>query len=491
MGSRRTRCKSIRVSLLAAAILLGCLPLYAQETAALDAAAALEQTLTAAIAKAEKSVVAIARVRRSQPGEIAGEPRPDAFGRRTAPLDPPQPTDPDFIANDYSAGVVVGPGLILTAAHVLGEESDYYVTAADHRVLKAAVRAADPRSDLAVLSVNANDLPPIAMGNADELRKGQIAIALGNPYGIARDGQASATWGIIANLQRKAPARPTESDPNGRPTLHHYGTLIQTDAKLNWGTSGGPLLNLRGEMIGLCVALPIAGGYDAAGGYAMPVDVAFRRALETLKLGREVEYGFLGVQPQHLSEQEVLAGGRGTRVGEVKRHSAAARHGLRVGDLITAVDGTPIYDADGLILNVGKLSADATTRLTLVRDGRRQTVDVGLTKFAVLGRKTVTAKAPGWRGMRVEYLTAVVDDNGRMVGNDLKDSAAVVVVEVLESSPAWKAGLRAGMLVTHVDHQPVATPKEFAKAAAQNSGAVQLQIADDAKNPIRTIEPGT
>ncbi len=115
-------------------------------------------------------------------------------------------------------------------------------------------------------------MTPIALGNAAELKKGQIVISLGNPYAVARDGQASAAWGIVSNLGRKAPATPSESDPSGRPTLHHYGTLIQTDAKLNLGTSGGPLLNLKGEMVGLSVVLAAAAGYEAAGGYAIPVD---------------------------------------------------------------------------------------------------------------------------------------------------------------------------------------------------------------------------
>ena len=107
--------------------------------------------------------MAIARVRRERPGEsFQLETRPDPFGRRPMPLAPPQPTDPDFIPNEYAAGVFVGPGLVLTAAHVLGDESDYYVTTIQHKVYKATVRAADPRSDLAVLAIGATDLPPSA-----------------------------------------------------------------------------------------------------------------------------------------------------------------------------------------------------------------------------------------------------------------------------------------------------------------------------------------
>ncbi len=463
----------------------------AQESpSGLDAAAAIEKTFVDVIARTEKSVVAIARVRRERPGEVFQlELRPDPFGRRPMPLAPPQPTDPDFIPNEYAAGVIVGPGLVLTAAHVLGDESDYYVTTIQHKVYKATVRAADPRSDLAVLAIAATDLPAVSFGNADELKKGQIVIGLGNPYAIARDGQPSAAWGIVANLQRKAPATPSESDPTGRPALYHYGTLIQTDAKLGLGTSGGPLLNLRGEMVGLSVALAVAAGYETAGGYAIPVDAAFRRAVETLKRGREVEYGFLGIQPMNLAQEEVLRGVQGTRVLQVIPGTPAARFGLRPGDVIAAVNGTPLHDADGLVLNVGKLPADAVTRLSVWRSGTMRTVSVELSKYAVRGRKIVTETDPAWRGLRVEYPTAVVDEEGRLRFSSSAVENAVAVVEVADGSPAAAAGLRRGMLITHVDRLPVHTPKEFALVVARNHGPVQLRLAGGEKNPTRTVGP--
>ena len=459
--------------------------LHAQE----DAVASLEKSLVDVIARNERSVVAIARVRRDRTGETFQlEQRIDAFGRRTLPLAPPLPTDADFVPNEYGAGVVVGRGLILTAAHLLGDDSDYYVATADRKMVKAVVRGADPRSDLAVLTIDAVDLPPIAFGDAAGLKKGQIVVSLGNPHAIARDGQASASWGIVANLGRKAPVSPTDSDAAGRSALYCYGTLIQTDARLTLGTSGGPLLNLRGEMIGLSVALATAAGQESAGGYAIPVDAVFRRAVEILKQGREVEYGFLGIQPASLQAQERLDGMQGIRVSQVIPGTSAARFGLRAGDIVVSVDGTPLYDADGLILHVGKLAADAVTRLKIVRDGAPQTLDVTLSKFAVRGQKIVTTTDPAWRGLRVEYLTAVPDENGRFRTMPNVDDA-VIVTEVADNSPAAAAGLRRGMLITHVDRSPIHTPKEFAAAATRNTGDVELRITGDAKNPIRTVKP--
>ncbi len=215
----------------------------AGEPTELDVASAIEQVLADSIARCEKSVVAIARVVGNDP--LAVDVQPDFFGRK------PSPADPEFRASTFATGVIVGPGLVLTNQHVLaaGAPTDsYFITTISKRFYPARIKASDPRSDMAVLEVigkfPAEDFAVMPLGEGSKLRKGQIVIALGNPYAIARDGQASASWGIVANLQLKAPP---SSDERPRSTLHHYGTLIQTDAKLNLGTSGGALLNLKGE----------------------------------------------------------------------------------------------------------------------------------------------------------------------------------------------------------------------------------------------------
>jgi len=463
-----------------------------QEPSALEVAAAMEKALVEAIAAAEESVVAIARVRKEPPGEAFGfEFRPDPFGRRTVPSLAPKPTDPDFIPNEYATGVVVGRrGLILTAYHVLSDQSEYYVTPHDGKVYRAWIKGADPRSDLAVLAIDAANLKPITFGDAGQLKKGQIVIALGNPYAIARDGQVSASWGIVANLARKAAPQAAMSDYSRKSTLHHYGTLIQTDAKLNLGTSGGPLLNLKGEMVGLTTSLAAAAGYEQAAGYALPVDATFRRVVETLKQGREVEYGYLGIQPTNLRPGEISEGLRGTRVGLVLPGSAAHRHGVQVGDIITSVDGQPIRDADGLVLAVGRLPVEATVRLGVLRGGRRVNVEVVLGKFPVRGKKIVTTPAPGWRGLRIDYPTALADPTKRGLFDMSFFEGGVVVTDVEEGTPAWEAGLRPKDVVSHVDREPVHTPKEFREAVSGKKGPVRLTLRDDnGHSEIRTISP--
>jgi serine protease Do len=334
---------------------------------------------------------------------------------------------------------------------------------------------------LAVLAVDAGGLVPIAFGNGETLNKGQIVVTLGNPYAIARDGQVSAGWGIVANLGRKAPPTPDQSDASGKRTLHQFGTLIQTDAKLNLGTSGGPLLNLQGQMVGLSVALAAVAGYEKAAGYAIPVDETFRRVVATLKQGREVEYGFLGIQPTNLRPQEILDGMQGIRVDRVVPGTPAARIGLEPDDIITAVGGRTIYEPDTLVLEVGKLPVEAVAELSVIRDGRKRTVEVTLAKYPVRGRKVITTPAPAWRGLRIDYTTALVDDELQGESAGAAFDQGVIVVEVEEGTPCWEAGLRRGMRITHVGHTPVNAPREFYAAVAGSAGPVEVQLAEDHK----------
>jgi S1-C subfamily serine protease len=478
----------LAVALLLVSWLAGYEPTLAQDASSVE----VEKSLVAAIAKAEKSVVAIARVKKELPGDtFLLETRPDPFGRRAFLPSPPQPTDPDFLPNEYGTGVVVDRhGLILTAYHVLGEDSEYYVTTSDRKIYKAVPKAADPRSDLAVLAIEANDLTPISLGDAEKIRKGQIVIVLGNPFAIARDGQVSASWGIVSNLARKAPAAPSESDLTGKPTLHHFGTLIQTDAKLNLGTSGGSLVDLNGDMIGLTVSWAAASGFESAAGYAIPIDATFRRVLETLKQGREVEYGFLGVPPTNLQPQEILDGKHGIRVTQSVPGTPAAKAGVKVGDVITAVNDEPVYDADGFVLSVGKQPAEATVKLAVLRGDRPKTIEAKLSKYPVRGKKIVTQADSPWRGLRVEYPTAVVDEQGRGMAGLSFPEHGVTVVEVAENSPASAAGLRVGMILATVNRTAINSPKDFYTAVEKLAGPVSVRIADERTQPERIIEAG-
>lgn len=455
---------------------------------ALAVVAALEQAITSAIARAEKSVVALYRVPRRRPGDPWGpELRPDPFGRQLPPFSLPQPGEPEFLPSEYGSGVVIDArGQILTAYHVIGEDVEnyeFYVTTCDRRTFPAVPFAADPRSDLAVLNVAADGLQPITLGDAAQVRKGQIVVALGNPFAIARDGQPSASWGIVSNIQRKAPPRPTSGESTGRTTLHHFGTLIQTDARLNWATSGGALINLKGEMIGLLTALPAVAGFESAAGYAYPVDETFRRVIDTLKQGREVEYGFLGVSPADLTSEEVLRGLRGARVDRIIPGTPAELCGLLPGDVVTAINGTPIYDADGLVLEVGRMPVEARVRVDFVRNGRPGQVEAVLTKYPVRGRKIVSTPSASWRGVRVDYLSTAMDSATGLFVASLGGQSGVVVAAVDKGSPAWKAGLRPGSYILQVEGERIDSPAEFHQVVAKFAGTVRLIIREQPGGP--------
>ena len=447
-------------------------PAVSQQITGLQAAAAMEDVLVQAIAQAERSVVALARVRRHDNDHL--DLTPNAFNQLRSSQ---RPGDADFIPNEYATGLVVdASGLILTAYHVLREDSDYWVTTADRKTYQVKrIRGADPRSDLAVLEIEATDLVPIKFGDATKLKKGQIVIALGNPHAIARDGQVSASWGIVSNLGRKdVPSIPEPEGATTKPTLHQYGMLIQTDAKLNLGTSGGALLNLRGEMVGMTVALSASLGFEQSAGFALPVDELFLRALKTLKQGREVEYGLLGVS---LPQPGDLKSSQGVQVKGVVDGTPADRSRLRPGDVITHVNQQEIHDSDALMLNVGKLPADGSVQLTVQRDGKTMVVTVDeLTKYWVSGKKIVTTLSPAWRGIRIDYVTASRDFQFLSLQRRLDPQGAVLVTEVEENSPAWNEGLRPDMMISHVAGNRVATPKQFHQEVAGKNSPVKLRL---------------
>ncbi len=454
---------------------------------------AVENVMVKAIAAAERSVVAIARVSRVDNDRI--DALTDPFNR-LRPMQSPRPGDPEFIPNDYATGVVVGPGLILTANHVLHDDSDYWVSVAVGKTYKVTrIRGADPRSDLAVLEIKAPDLTAIKFGDGAKLKKGQIVIALGNPYAIARDGEASASWGIVSNLSRKdGPWPPEREDRPGpsRPTLHQYGTLIQTDARLNLGTSGGALLNLKGEMVGLTISLAAALGYEQAAGFAIPVDETFLRALDALKQGNEVEYGFLGISMPQPGDP-IARTTTGAVVSQAIEGTPAGRAQLRTGDVITRVNDFPVNEADDLLLHVGALPPDSSVRLTVLRDGQPHSIVIPeLAKYGVSSKQVVTNPPPGWRGLRVDYVSITLARDVRSLSDQrrIDPQGSVLITEVEPDSAAWKEGLRTDMMISHVDNRRVSTPKEFRAAVADKEGPVQLRLSPSPDDrAVRTVPP--
>jgi S1-C subfamily serine protease len=323
-------------------------------------------------------------------------------------------------------------------------------------------------------------------------------MALGNPQAIARDGEVSASWGIISNVLRQAPrGDPQRSNNSGSSdTLHHFGTLIQTDAKLNLGFSGGALINLRGEMVGLTVSYAAAAGYESAAGFAIPVNDAFRRAVDTLKQGRKPEFGFLGVELEPIAAELRQAGVHGALLTSVLPATPAARADLKPGDVISHINGDQVRDDDDLIRLVSSLPPETNAEFTIVRGNLQRGRTRIVRKRVLLSKKFVathrpqfgTAEERSWRGVQVDYATAA--PNFRSLAHRIDRDGCVHLSRVENDSPAWQAGLRAGMLTTHVQRRRVVTPAEFYAAVDGRDGDVRLHmITADGTTEVRTISP--
>jgi serine protease Do len=487
--------------------------LSANEPDGLAAAVAIQDTFVRVIESAEKSVVSIARAKiRPAAPPILEAPRRPFPGRAEPGIEDTE----RFIPNEFGAGIVLDEnGLILTNYHLVRggptveprpdykAEQTLYVRLPDRRGFEARILAADPRSDLAVLKIPANDLKPIRLGNAASARKGQFVIALGNPYQIARDGSASATWGIIGNLTRLPLSEPGRDDRPTGDTIQNLGVLMQIDTRLDLGTSGGALLNLQGELIGITTALAAIVGYEKSAGFAVPVDDSTRRIIETLRQGKEVEYGFLGVQMDDddllSSNDELLPVAAkyhqhgAARIKSVVPNLPAERGGLKNNDLVVRVGEKPIYSRKDLMREIGLLAPGTVVPMRVWRPADRAdlqlAVEVG--KWPRDNEEAMITSArirEPWRGLIYDYPTSRFRFSSTLMTRPERNSG-VIVLDVLADSPA-AAELRPEDVITHVNGRPVRTPKDFLEAVQGQTGPVQLQVLPGAQPqaPSRSVE---
>lgn len=391
--------------------------------------------------------------------------------------------NPDNVPESYGSGVVVDEkGLILTNYHVVREATKVYVRLPGRRGSYADIHAADPRSDLAVLQVldrQVLPLRPIKMGDGG-VRKGKLVLSLANPFAAGfRDGSPSASWGIISNVRRRGPSALVREEEQNRLPLHQFGTLLQTDARLNLGCSGGALIDLKGELIGLTTSVAAINGSETSGGFAVPMDAGMRRIVEVLKTGAEVEYGFLGVLPSRETRSD------GVRIESVSQGSPAERAGLGEGWVVRSIDGIPVRSVEDLFLAVGMALAGSRVKLEAVRPGSTRTdvLEASLAKFHVPG-KIIASKKPAFiRGLRVDYASAMLQRNGSWRGDHYD---GVYVREVEPPDPGKQARAPLDAIITHVNGRPVNSPEEFAQQVGKQTGPVELTITS--RDPTRVSQ---
>jgi S1-C subfamily serine protease len=376
---------------------------------------------------------------------------------------------PETIPESYGSGVVMDEsGLVLTTAHVVTRATKIYVRLPGQQGSWADIHALDPRSDLAVLRLlrRPPDLKAIPIGDGTHLRKGAFVVSLANPFAAGfRDGSPSASLGIVSNLRRRAPGLTSDIE-RSRGNIHHLGSLIQTDARLQLGCSGGALLNLQGEMVGLTTAIAAISGGETPGGFAVAIDTGIRRIIDVLKHGDEVEYGFLGVRLH--PDREGGGPGRGVSLAEVPVGGPAWRAGLRATDVIVAVNDRPVRENDDLFLLVSTQLAGNEVRIEVIRPGQgRQVFPVRLAKFPVPGTPIASHRERPRLGLRVDY-TSVIGLQSRSIPE------GVVIRDVEPQSPADQAHLRPDTVIRRVNGRAVQSPAEFYQAVDHAAGPVEL-----------------
>jgi serine protease Do len=352
------------------------------------------------------------------------------------------------------SGVIVSPdGYILTNNHVIEGANDIKVYLSDKRELTARLIGADPKTDIAVVKIDAKNLPTLAIADSSQAQVGDIALAIGNPFGIGQ----TVTMGVISATGR------------GNLGIEDYEDFIQTDAAINPGNSGGALINASGQLIGVNTAILSRAGGNQGVGFAVPSNLAREVMSQLLKSGK-VSRGYLGViiQPvtSDIAKAFNLADARGALIGEVSADSPAAKAGLAQGDVITELNGARVDDSRELRLKISQLAPGSTVKLKVVRDGAARDLDIALGELPN-EKETASNEKPdnsSLNGLTVENLTPQIARQLELPAS----MTGVIVTDVQDGSRADDAGMRRGDVIQQVNRQPVKTVADFERAMKQS-----------------------
>lgn len=402
---------------------------------------------------------------------IATTQRPRPQEGRRPPQAPPSFRGPfrDFFGEDFferffgeppqrerrslGSGVIVDKrGYILTNNHVIEQADQIEVRLSDKRKFTAAVIGKDPKTDLAVIKIDApDDLPVAKLGDSGKIRIGEWAIAIGNPFGLDQ----TVTVGVISAVGR--------SDVG----ITTYEDFIQTDASINPGNSGGPLVNINGEVIGINTAI-VATGQGI--GFSIPINMA-REIKDRLIAQGKVVRGWLGVGIQELTEELAAQFGvkpeDGVLVGNVMQDSPAERGGMKTGDILQEFNGTRISNVRQLQREVAQTSVGSPAQVRVLREKKPLMLSIVLgeqpTDLAATSEPAAPPSEAAERfGLTVQDLTPELRDQLR-----LKDPDGVVVSGVEEGGPAARAGIRPGDVITEANREPVRSTHDFARILGQ------------------------
>jgi serine protease Do len=462
---------------LVAALLLAALSASARAEVDAPDLAALQQLSRAFRAIAKEVTPCTVHIRVMQ--KVAGEPPAslEDFLRRLPPElrdrfgeSPAQPDQPRLSVAQGSGVIIGADGVILTNYHVIKDADEITVFLADGKAHKATKLGVDPKIDVAVVKIDAKDLPTARLGDSDAIEVGDWVVACGNPFGLT----GTVTSGIISAKGRHDVTIPGIEYPD----------FLQTDAAINPGNSGGPMVNIQGEVIGINTAIASrAGGYQGVG-FAIPIN-KIKEELDDLIAGKPIVRGYIGVGIQDLDDALAKSLGlpdeQGSIVTQIAKDAPAAAAGLKVQDVIRSIDGKPVKNTNELRTTIAHLRPETKITLGIVRDGAPMDLPlvVGLQPEDMLaafeGSSAVGPQSPGQVKDSVLGITVQTLDgqNAARLGVNVGDG---VLITRIESDSAVLRELSVGDLIERVGNTAVGTAEEYAAAIKDQSLASGIRL---------------
>ena len=416
-----------------------------------DDLTSLRQTSKAFSSVAKKAIPAVVFIKVEKTVE-AGQAVPfgnsDPFGF----FNDRQPRQPrEYRQMGQGSGFIISEdGYILTNNHVVSDADVISVKLNDGRELKADRIGGDEKSDIAVIKIDAENLPTLPLGNSDSLQVGEWVIAIGNPFGLAE----TLTLGIVSAKGRNTVG------------INAYEDFIQTDAAINPGNSGGPLINLEGQAVGINSAIFSSSGGSVGIGFAIPIDMA-KNIKDQLVRNGKVTRGQLGVMigelTKDLADYFGINTSKGVLVSDVLKASPAEKAGLEAGDIILKINGREVEGIGQLRNTIAMVAPGTKVELLIYRNGKEKTVTVSIAELSDTIAQAGVSELPLKLGLTIEDLT---EDSHRYYG--LQPDEGILVTSVDSDSRAFEAGIRPGTIIISVNQKKVGSTKEFGEALQES-----------------------
>ncbi|MBU2893627.1 Do family serine endopeptidase [Colwellia sp. D2M02] len=436
---------AISAALLSSTMALSSLPAVAAWPTSVDG-----QTMPSLAPMLEHATPAVVSISVKGTHKVKQQNVPEAFQFFFGNRNPNQAQQRPF--RGLGSGVIIDSdkGYIVTNNHVIENADEILITLKDGRQLTAKKLGSDAESDIALLQIEADKLSEIKLADSDELRVGDFTVAIGSPFGLGQ----TVTSGIVSALGR--------SNLN----IENFEDFIQTDAAINSGNSGGALVNLRGELIGINTAILGPGGGNVGIGFAIPSNMMNNLVQQIIEFG-EVRRGILGVAGRSvnndIAQAMELKSSQGSFVEQVVPGSAADEAGIKAGDVIVELNGKNIRTFFELRAKISSIGANKKVKLTVIRDGDKKTF-------------TVKLKQSEGSNIAAESIHRMLE--GAKLEND-KNNKGIIIEEVAQGSPAQMAGLKSGDLITGINRSRIKNIAQLRDYLKDKDGVLALNIIRD------------